>query len=135
MDATIVEKIKLCGRRPGGVAGHNRNPDFSLIRKSEKPFRQDADDCEFRVVQGDCLAGYVGVRAKDLSDWASYGSGLLGLQRVDKSRATVAFRMDDRKQRIIVTAAAAVILKEKVSVQLLLGALIITAGVILVSLS
>src|ERR1700759_4700261 len=36
---------------------------------------------------------------------------------------------------IIVTAAAAVILKEKVSVQLLLGALIITAGVILVSLS
>ena len=48
--------------------------------------------------------GYVGVRAKDLSDWASYGSGLLGLQRVDKSRATVAFRMDDRKQRIIVHA-------------------------------
>ncbi len=48
--------------------------------------------------------GYVGVRAKDLGDWASYGSGLLGLQRVDKSRATLAFRMDDRKQRIIVHA-------------------------------
>jgi 2,3-dihydroxybiphenyl 1,2-dioxygenase len=48
--------------------------------------------------------GYVGVRAKDLSDWASYGSGLLGLQRVDKSRATLAFRMDDRKQRVIVQA-------------------------------
>jgi hypothetical protein len=48
--------------------------------------------------------GYVGVRAKDLSDWASYGSGLLGLQRVDKSRASLAFRMDDRKQRIIVHA-------------------------------
>jgi 2,3-dihydroxybiphenyl 1,2-dioxygenase len=39
-----------------------------------------------------------------LGDWASYGSGLLGLQRVDKSRATLAFRMDDRKQRIIVHA-------------------------------
>jgi 2,3-dihydroxybiphenyl 1,2-dioxygenase len=48
--------------------------------------------------------GYVGARAKDLGDWASYGSGLLGLQRVDKSRSTLAFRMDDRKQRIIVTA-------------------------------
>jgi 2,3-dihydroxybiphenyl 1,2-dioxygenase len=48
--------------------------------------------------------GYVGVRAKDLGDWASYGSGLLGLQRVDKTRSTLAFRMDDRKQRIIVNA-------------------------------
>src|SRR5580692_1537161 len=48
--------------------------------------------------------GYVGVRAKDLADWASYGSGLLGLQRIDKSRSTLAFRMDDRKQRIIVAA-------------------------------
>src|ERR1700722_14058141 len=46
--------------------------------------------------------GYVGVRAKDLGDWASYGSGLLGLQRIAKSRSRLAFRMDDRKQRIIV---------------------------------
>ena len=48
--------------------------------------------------------GYVGVRAKDLGDWASYGSGLLGLQRIDKSRSSLAFRMDDRKQRILVDA-------------------------------
>ena len=48
--------------------------------------------------------GYVSVRAKDLDDWAGYGTGLLGLQRVDKSRSTLAFRMDDRKQRIIVNA-------------------------------
>jgi len=48
--------------------------------------------------------GYVRARAKDLSDWASYGPGLLGLQRVDQSRSTIAFRMDDRKQRIIVNA-------------------------------
>ena len=48
--------------------------------------------------------GYVGVRAKDLGDWASYGQNLLGLQRVDKTRSTLAFRMDDRKQRIIVNA-------------------------------
>jgi 2,3-dihydroxybiphenyl 1,2-dioxygenase len=48
--------------------------------------------------------GYVGVRARDLGDWASYGSGLLGLQRIDKSRTSLAFRMDDRKQRILIDA-------------------------------
>jgi 2,3-dihydroxybiphenyl 1,2-dioxygenase len=48
--------------------------------------------------------GYIGVRAEDLGDWSSYGAGLLGLQRIDKSQRTLAFRMDDRKQRIIVDA-------------------------------
>jgi len=46
--------------------------------------------------------GYVGVRTKALEDWASFGTGLLGLQVVDKSRKSLAFRMDDRKQRIVV---------------------------------
>ena len=48
--------------------------------------------------------GYLGVRAKDLGDWGSYGTTLLGLQRIDRSRNSLAFRMDDRKQRIIVDA-------------------------------
>ena len=48
--------------------------------------------------------GYLCVRTRDLGDWASYGPGLLGLERVDKSRSTLAFRMDDRKQRILVEA-------------------------------
>jgi 2,3-dihydroxybiphenyl 1,2-dioxygenase len=49
--------------------------------------------------------GYMGVRAKKLEDWTDYGPRHLGLQRVDKSRSTVAFRMDDRSQRIIVNEA------------------------------
>src|SRR6202007_202190 len=48
--------------------------------------------------------GCIGIRAKALDDWASYGAGLLGLQRVGQSRSTLAFRMDDRKQRIVVRA-------------------------------
>src|SRR5262244_4124561 len=48
--------------------------------------------------------GYIGVRAKDVGDWASYGERLLGLQRIDKSRSSLAFRMDDRKQRLVVDA-------------------------------
>ena len=47
--------------------------------------------------------GYMGVRSKKLEDWAAYGSRQLGMQRIDKSRSTIAFRMDDRKQRMIVT--------------------------------
>src|SRR5438552_15822129 len=48
--------------------------------------------------------GYIGVRAKDLADWGSYGANFLGLQRIDKSRSTLAFRMDDRKQRLVIDA-------------------------------
>ena len=48
--------------------------------------------------------GYVGVRAKSLEDWAGYGVNLLGLQRIDKTRNAMAFRMDDRKQRLLVDA-------------------------------
>src|SRR5258707_937102 len=39
--------------------------------------------------------GYLGVRAKDLGDWGTYGSKMLGLQCIDKSACTMAFRMDD----------------------------------------
>jgi 2,3-dihydroxybiphenyl 1,2-dioxygenase len=48
--------------------------------------------------------GYIGVRSKDLDDWASYGANFLGLQRLDKTSSTLAFRMDDRKQRLVVEA-------------------------------
>ena len=46
--------------------------------------------------------GYVGIRSKSLEDWATYGSRFLGMQLTDRSRQTLAFRMDDRKQRIVV---------------------------------
>src|SRR5712672_1826897 len=46
--------------------------------------------------------GYMGVRSRNLEDWAGYGPRQLGMQRVDTSRSTIAFRMDDRKQRMIV---------------------------------
>src|SRR5277367_1145460 len=49
--------------------------------------------------------GYVGIRTKSLDDWADYGTRFLGMQLVDKSRGTLALRMDDRKQRVIVHTA------------------------------
>src|SRR5262245_62269783 len=46
--------------------------------------------------------GYVGVRTKSLEDWEHYATGLLGMQLVDKTRNSLALRMDDRKQRLVV---------------------------------
>jgi len=50
--------------------------------------------------------GYVGIRAKDLDDWASYGTRFLGMQMVDRSAGSLALRMDDRRQRVLVHADA-----------------------------
>src|SRR4051794_11451323 len=48
--------------------------------------------------------GYVGIRSKDLENWAGYATRFLGMQLVDQSRTTLSLRMDDRKQRVIVNA-------------------------------
>ena len=50
--------------------------------------------------------GYVGIRAKNLDDWAAYGTRFLGMELVEQSRGTLALRMDDRKQRVIVHSDA-----------------------------
>ena len=46
--------------------------------------------------------GYVGIRARDLEEWTSFGTNFLGMQLVDRSRSTLTFRMDDRRQRVVV---------------------------------
>lgn len=46
--------------------------------------------------------GYVGIRTDNLEDWADYGTRLLGLQLVERTRTALTFRMDDRKQRVVV---------------------------------
>jgi len=48
--------------------------------------------------------GYVGIRAENLEDWASYGTRFLGMQLVEKTSGMLSLRMDDRKQRVIVNA-------------------------------
>ena len=46
--------------------------------------------------------GYFWVGTSKLDDWTSLAIGQLGLQAVDRGGAMRAFRMDDRKQRLIV---------------------------------
>ena len=47
--------------------------------------------------------GYVGIRSDQLDDWATFGPRFLGLELVEQSAGMLKFRMDDRKQRIIVS--------------------------------
>ncbi|MGX1099863.1 VOC family protein [Amorphus sp. MBR-141] len=47
--------------------------------------------------------GYIGVRSSRTADWQSFATNLLGMQQVDAGGSVRAFRMDDRKQRLIVT--------------------------------
>ena len=50
-----------------------------------------------------CALGYLGVRSNQSDQWGDFASNLLGLQQVDKGGNTIAFRMDDYKQRFVVT--------------------------------
>ena len=50
--------------------------------------------------------GYIGIRSQNLEDWTAYATRFLGMQLVDKTRSSLAFRMDDRTQRVIVNAGA-----------------------------
>jgi 2,3-dihydroxybiphenyl 1,2-dioxygenase len=47
--------------------------------------------------------GYLGVRSDRLDEWSDFAGGLLGMQKVDRGGKAVAFRMDDRSQRLIVS--------------------------------
>src|SRR5260370_36439572 len=49
--------------------------------------------------------GYAGFGSSSLDDWRQFGTGLVGLQAVERSPSLLAFRMDDRKQRIVIDSS------------------------------
>jgi 2,3-dihydroxybiphenyl 1,2-dioxygenase len=49
--------------------------------------------------------GYLGIGTAKLDDWTQYASNWLGMQAVDRGAGVRAFRMDDRKQRLVVDSA------------------------------
>jgi 2,3-dihydroxybiphenyl 1,2-dioxygenase len=51
--------------------------------------------------------GYVGFGSGALEDWRQFGTHLVGLQAVERGPSLLAFRMDDRKQRIVVDRSMA----------------------------
>jgi 2,3-dihydroxybiphenyl 1,2-dioxygenase len=49
--------------------------------------------------------GYAGFGSDALDDWRQFGTELVGLQAVERGNSLLAFRMDDRKQRIVIDRA------------------------------
>ena len=46
--------------------------------------------------------GYMGIRAQSLDDWSDYAGRFLGMQQVDHGGGSLAFRMDDWRQRFVI---------------------------------
>src|SRR6516165_4603579 len=51
--------------------------------------------------------GYVGIGASDLSGWTDFATNWLGMQVVERGNVCRAFRMDDRKQRLVIDRSLA----------------------------
>ena len=49
--------------------------------------------------------GYAGFGSTALEDWQKFGTSLVGWQAVERGNSLLAFRMDDRKQRVVIDRA------------------------------
>jgi len=49
--------------------------------------------------------GYLGNSTQNIDEWSDFATRQLGLQLVDRTTSSRAFRMDDRRQRVIVVAS------------------------------
>src|SRR5712671_260092 len=67
------------------------------------PEEQEAGDAHMALLG----LGYAGFGSDALDDWRQFGTGLVGLQAVERGNSLLAFRMDDRKQRIVIDRAMA----------------------------
>lgn len=50
-----------------------------------------------------CALSYLGIRSDKLEDWSSFAADLLGMQQVDGAGRSRAWRMDDQRQRLVVS--------------------------------
>lgn len=46
---------------------------------------------------------YLGIRSDRLDDWGAFAGRMLGMQLTDRAGKNLSFRMDDRKQRLVVS--------------------------------
>ena len=49
--------------------------------------------------------GYLGIGTDKLDDWTNYATNWLGMQSVDRGAGVRAFRMDDRRQRLVIDSS------------------------------
>ena len=107
-----IERVEPCGGQKSADGMPHNDANFGIkipaaiankVRKDHN-FRASGPESQQRrrpmSIEG---LGYVGVRAKSLEDWSNFGTRFLGMQLVDKSAKSLALRMDDRKQRVVVS--------------------------------
>ena len=46
---------------------------------------------------------YIGVNSDKFEDWSIYSQKYLGMQKIDRGKDILSFRMDDQKQRLTIT--------------------------------
>ena len=66
------------------------------------PIRSQTSGIEMEGLMDITALGYVGISSAKLDDWSALATGLLGMQQADWAKAVRAFRMDDRKQRLVI---------------------------------
>src|SRR5260370_6749553 len=89
--------------RPRNSSSGSKPTLRNLPRSSPKPIfpcRIEPSRRPSMDIQG---LGYVGIRAKSLEDWTNFGTRFLGMQLLERTGKTLALRMDDRKQRVVVS--------------------------------
>src|SRR5262244_2306556 len=89
--------------RPTSSSSGSRPTSRNLPRSSRKPIFLPRIELSRRPPMDIQGLGYVGIRAKSLEDWKSFGTQFLGMQLVERSGKSLALRMDDRKQRVLVS--------------------------------
>lgn len=50
----------------------------------------------------DQALGYLGIGTQDIDEWSDFATRQLGLRLVDRGVSRRAFRVDDRRQRVVV---------------------------------
>src|SRR6266436_18026 len=89
--------------RPRNSSSGSKPTLRNLPRSSPRPIFP----CRIESSRRPCMdiqgLGYVGIRAKSLEDWTNFGTRFLGMQLLERTGKTLALRMDDRKQRVVVS--------------------------------
>jgi 2,3-dihydroxybiphenyl 1,2-dioxygenase len=104
--ARLSSDLRAGLRSRAGEPKVNARSGLSLVFPETEPYRRAGEilysGSKSEQLMIDSL-GYIGVHSRKLDDWAAFGSAWLGMELVERTKAELRFRMDDRKQRVIVS--------------------------------
>src|SRR5436190_10874712 len=104
----ITIRRKRCqGRRRhrGRPAAHLLGFERPKMRVAFDPIQRAITINSGRQAMALLGLGYAGFGSDALEDWRQFGTTLVGLQAIERGNSLLAFRMDDRKQRIVIDRA------------------------------